>query len=198
VRIGSFKKITRWIVSFLLIVIVGTTIIVILTSRSSEIRLNDYWTVRVRRAPLIQSCHGSTCTMTFLSIGKETNTVVLGQDLFDSPAFILCSANSNVFYCIYDFDVDWQLIRIDQKQPFKPPSTKNPLQAVIRPSDCKVDRVPPRDVSDWDFAAKMVEEMSRSQFHKQSLGFGLNQERLVKILRSSGEQGQYSEDPAMP
>ena len=142
---------------------------------------------------------GSFCSMTFVSKYKETNTVALSQGPYDAPSLIIRSPESNAFYCVYDFDVDWQLIKIHLKKPYKPLPKDNPLCEIVLQSDCEIERITRGGVSDWNSAAETVARMSPSEFRKQSLGYRflfprIGQKQLVTALHSFGGQGQYPGD----
>ena len=104
-------------------------------------------------------------------------------------------------FCIYDNDIDWQVLRIDSDKPFSKIPRDNPITSVVLRSTCKVERVLRGETNDWTLIASSVERMDPRRFKSQALSFvGLvtNQKQIANSMRNFGDQGQYSGDVVVP
>ena len=149
--------------------------------RTIRVPLKDGGQVSFVQPSLIGKFFCSNCTITFSPREGKTNSVKLAQDYFDGPMMVLASTNTNVFFCIYDYDVDLLIIRIDLSQEFVPLRPKSPLQYVLLGSTCKIERVRSYESNDLYFVADALEKMPSRQFKDQSVGLNL----LVYRLRNS-------------
>jgi hypothetical protein len=149
--------------------------------RTIRVPMKDGGQVSFVQPSLIGKFFCSNCTITFSPREGKTNSVELAEDEFHGPAMVLASTNTNVFYCIYDHDTDWLLIRIDLSRKFEPLPPKSPLKGGLRRAACKVERVRSYESNDWYFVANALDKMPSKQFKDQSVGLDL----LVYRLRNS-------------
>jgi hypothetical protein len=180
-----------------------SVIFVVTVRHVANIPLNNHWSVRIRQPSFVKTIFGSTCRMTFTSKNGATNTVDFNQDYFNCPVFVLPSAESNALFCVYDYDVDWQLIKFTFNEPFTSIAADSPLWGMVTHCDCKVERITRGEVSNWNWVADAVGKMSSHEFRNQSLslgffGFHPNRQELVMALRDFGKQGQYPGDVVVP
>jgi hypothetical protein len=143
---------------------------------------------------------GATSEVRIYPKTGPTNYVDLEEDWFHGPCMVLPSTNTNIFFCIYDHDVDWQLIRIDASQPFQT-IPGGPLTGHVLRSTCKIERVLRQDTNDWNFVSTTLEKMPSKQYEDQSAKVTLlyyrtrySQENLVADMRDFGSLGMYDGD----
>jgi hypothetical protein len=130
----------------------------------------------------------------------------MSQDFFDSPIIVIPSPNDDVFLCIYYYDVDTQLFKIDLSKGSKALPNGSILSAIILASNCKVERVLKDDTNDWALAANALEQMSGGQFKRVSIpSLDLvvfhkyySQKLLAASMHNFGDQGQYPGDAVIP
>ena len=146
----------------------------------------------------------STCEIEISTKGAKSSTVVLGQDWFDVPMLIIPSTNESVFYCVYDYDIDFQLLKFDLSQPFHALPSNNPMSAAVISATCGVERVRKVDGEDWRLVGTALQQMPSHEYKRQVLrGLDLIFFRVTtgqkflsdSILHNFGGQGQYSGEP---
>jgi hypothetical protein len=180
--------------------ILAVALLLLSIPRTIRVPLKDGGSVSFNQPSLIMSIFGSTSTVKICPKTGPTNYVDLEQDWFDGPCMVLPSTNTNVFFCIYDHDVDWQLIRIDVSQPFQT-IPAGPVSGHVFHSTCKIERVLKQDTNDWNFVAATLEKMPSKQYKDQSVGINLlvyrlrtSQSYLAASMRDFGDQGMYPGD----
>jgi hypothetical protein len=186
-----------------LVILVALT--VVFFPRSITMPMKGGYVVRIVPAPyyrIVTHIVTSTkCVIYFDSSSSPSNTVELAEAYFNSPILVVQSTNVNTFWCIYDNDVDWQLLRINPTHPFRPIPKHNPIQSLVLRSTCEVERVVKADTNDWEFVAATLESMSSSQYVAASIHLPFivtSQKDLVTSLRHFGDQGQYDGETIMP
>jgi len=170
-------------------------------SRTIRVPLADGGYVSFPQCSLIGTFFSSNCIITFSPKQGKIDSVDLVQDYFDGPVMVMPSTNTNVFFCIYDGDVDWLVIKIDVSQEFHQIPRESPIHNLVRGSTCKIQRVRRVDTNDWDFVADALEKMPSKQFKDQSAGLDLlvyrlrnSQKDLAASLRNGVNGGQYADD----
>src|SRR5665213_2862809 len=108
--------------------------------KNIEIPLIGGGSIRLTQPSVVELFFKSTSTMTFNSGPAKTDTVILRRDYFDSPVIVIPSTKSNLYFCVYDNDVDWQLIRVDVSGQFRPLPRTSPLCDVVQFATCKIER----------------------------------------------------------
>jgi hypothetical protein len=186
---------------------IGLLAVVILmasTHRSVLIPLKGGGSVTMTQPSVFEGLFDSKTTIKFDPNTGEPGNVELLHSFFCSPVIVIPSTNANVFLCVYDDDVDWQLIRIDLSQKFQGVPRESPLHSIVLHSTCKIERVmkSDSDTNDWNMAAATLAKMPANQFRNQSmnLNFGVyrlpyDQKQLVASLRTFRDHGLYPGDP---
>jgi hypothetical protein len=167
--------------------------------RDINIKLHSGCSIRIRRACLFGSIRNKKCTLTLKSGTGLVGNVELLQPFCKAPIIVFPSTNDETFLCVYDNDVDIQLLRINLKKGFRPFSAINILRPLVPFSTCQVDRVMKTDTSDWAFAAATLERMSTEEFRCQSVPSldlvlfrkYVDQKELAAAMHNCGNQGIY-------
>jgi hypothetical protein len=145
-----------------------------------------------------------TCLVEIKTKRGKGSTLILAQDWCDGPMLMIPSTNEDVFYCVYDYDVDFQLLRINLNQPFHALPSNGPMSTVVIRSGCGVNRVLKTDNAAWQYVGGVLEEMPPREYKRAVLeGLDLVVYRLTtdqkfladSILHKFGGQGQYPGDP---
>jgi hypothetical protein len=162
--------------------------------------------ITIRAASLFGVIRGSRCTLAITSRTGRTGTVDLSQDYFDSPITVVPSTNDDVFFCVYDYDVDIQLLKLDLRELPQASPRSTVLGAIILATTCKIERVQKGDSNDWDQAASTLEKMPVEEFRNESvsrldlivLRAYRNKSSISASMRNFGNQGQYPGDTIVP
>jgi hypothetical protein len=155
----------------------------------------------LKPASLLASIFGAKCVIAIESISGKKATIDLLQDRFNGPLTVVATTNENIFLCIYNYDVDIQILRIDLTQKFHTLQTGDFLLGTVLESTCKVDRVKRGDSNDWNTAVAGLKQMTSKEYKQEATGLDLglfriqtNQGRLLASLRNFGDQGIYPDD----
>jgi hypothetical protein len=108
--------------------------------------------IKIHAASILQP-FSATCAIHLESKSGMSAETDLVQGWLDGPLIVVPSPDENIFYCVYDHDTDFQLLRIDLKAPFVPPARNTSLGDAILSSTCAVHRVKPGETNDWNAAA---------------------------------------------
>ena len=120
----------------------------------------------IRVPSLFTQFLGSDCEITYGQRDVGKGTVVLRHTLFESPIIVAPANDPKVFLCLYEFDVDLRLLKIDVKGPLRTFPQGSPLQTIVSASPWKVEE---GNVDDWRSILTMLEETSLDDFRRQSL-----------------------------
>jgi hypothetical protein len=178
------------------VLIVGLVLMIALivigsTQRSFDVSLSNGGHVRITPAPTLRSLKsGATTKIFYQPISGHAGEVVLWDDFFDHPLIVLPATDTNVLLCLYDFDVDLRLLRIDPAKNFKPLPTGSPIGAIICSSPWQIE---PGTIEDWQETQRYLKQVSKSRFRRQSvpaIGFGifripLSRDALLNRLEST-------------
>lgn len=120
---------------WLLLVPLGIVVLLVLAislPRTKEVKLANGARVHVRAASLLRSLQEeANCEIEYEATPGKRGTIVLWQDFFDGVIFLLPSTNGNVLWCVYDYDVDLRLFKIDTSKPFTPPPVQDPINYIL-------------------------------------------------------------------
>ena len=160
----------------------------------------------IEPSSLLASVRGANCRITLRTKLGKSATIGLLQTLIDAPLILIPSSNEDVFFCVYDYDVDFELLRIDLTQPFRPVGVGDPLRAIVLASTCRVERVLKAETNDWAFASAALKEMPAAQYtHDQITGLkfgffriGTSQKLLFESIHTCGGQGVYNGESTTP
>lgn len=137
--------------------------------RSIQVSFVNGSSVSITPASLWSSCGaGSSCKILYKASGKEAGTVALHQDFFDEPVIVMPVSNGEKLLCLYEFDVDLRLFRIDPAKPFKPiPATSwGCLDRVLISSPWEVEEA---DIADWQAALEYLKNLPSDTFMREAV-----------------------------
>jgi hypothetical protein len=132
--------------------------------RSIDVPLSNGGSVRITPASLWRSCwSAASCKITYQPKGMEAGTIVLWQDFFDEPIIVMPAADGKKLMCLYEFDVDLRLFKIDPTKPFKPiPATSwGCLDRILYSSTWEVEEA---EIGDWQEALEYLKNLQPSAF----------------------------------
>jgi len=154
--------------------------------------------VEIKPASLCEASLGGGCNVLLKSSSGHEARLTLHQDLFNSPIIVLPTTNADVFICVYDYDVDFQLLRFDVGQPFRRLPGKRFVNANVLASTCRVDRVTPEEGDYWNETHEALQTMARSEYKRQAVGLNLlfcvaqtSQSVVMDAMTNCGGQGVY-------
>ena len=191
----------RTIVAMSISILVSALVVLFFAEDSFDVTDCGPVAVRVQRTALLRSVSEGSYEITFISEVGVTNRVTLYHNLFECPTMLLHGGRSNVFFCVYNHDVDWQLIRIELNEIFQPLPKDSPIRNLVLGSTCRIEQVSKEEKIDWDFVANILEQMSSREFKRRviaSRAFRVNQKKLIASLRNFGDQGQYPGEVTIP
>ena len=166
----------------LLTVLFATPILCFLLPRFSTTKFRNGARVNVVRNPVWRDIFPeSNASIHYRpTLGKPVK-IVLWEDLFDEPECLFPGRDSNVFYCLYNFDTCFCLFRIDANSPFQPVLTNSFLHNILFTSDCHIREA---TYMEWQ------EVMSNYYGERKDLliGFGRNPSNILA-------QAHYPTDP---
>jgi len=204
-RAGILKMLSRHLVltSVLLILVffVLTTVMVSLNHKRIKVRLANGDVIEVTPASLYESLHRASCEIEIRTSSKGVAKIVLYQDFWDSPIIVIPTTNANVFFCVFDYDVDTQLLRIDLNEPFDAGAKSSFIKGNVLFSTCKIERVSTHDNAAWEAACVTLQGMPDVEYKREATGLDLllfytqiDRQSLMAVLKNRGSQGLYGRD----
>jgi len=147
--------------------------------------------------------HGAQCAATISSKSGKVAELDFLQSYFCSPIIFFPSSDENVFFCLYDNDVDVQLIKINIGRSPLPGPADQVLKTIVLKSTCEIERVHKAETNDWNFASQVLQRMPASEYRRNvevfgSFGFYTSQKTLLKSVQNNGDQGQYNGETMIP
>ena len=149
----------------------------------------------MRQASLYQAFTDGQCEIHIETTSGKKANLTLYEGILDLPVIVL-PLSSNGCIGVYDYDVDFQLLKIDVSQPFQPMMSKLFVKSIVRNSSCKFDRVENGDTATWEAARIALQQLPAKDYKKQAAGFNLlfctartGQQTLVEELKKYSYQG---------
>src|ERR1035441_6897561 len=78
-------------------------------------------------------------TIMFHSKHGQDGSVVLWQDIFDGPIILIPGKDTSELLCLYDFDVDLRLFKIDTSKTFNPLPPNSGLNHILFSCTWEID-----------------------------------------------------------
>ena len=176
------------------------TLMVVVIHRDVRVKFKNGDWVEMKPASVYESIAGGACEINIRTASRE-GRIVFHQDVYDSPVMVIPAGSDNVFYCVFDYDVDTQLVRIDLNKPFQPASRKSFVGSNVIVSTCGTVRVDRDDAAAWAVVSGALEQMSAGEYRRQATGLNMlfcsvvrDRQTLLGIVKNHGDQGTYGQD----
>ena len=134
------------IVYFLIAILLAIILLAACIQPTAQSTLPGGDVVYLKGASLFQSVGGSSYRIIIQDVSKGTGQIELWQDLFHGPIVVVQAPELNGFLCLYEFDTDLRLIRIDPNLPFIPFTKSSCLPAIVCSSTWRIDEA---KIKDW-------------------------------------------------
>lgn len=179
------------------IVVLALTVAVVLMGlihRDVDVSLSNGGFIRITPTSLWGSCgSGAGCRIFYRSSGGESGAVVLWQDFADKPIIVVPATDGKTLLCLYNFDVDLRLLKIDPTQNPKPFPPKSRLDTIVCSSPWHVES---GTTNDWQEMSDYLKSLPSDAFKRRAvpafglgvMRFGLGQEARENLLRRMEEQ----------
>ena len=92
---------------FLYIIAVGVI------HRAVRVRLKSGDLVEMKPDSIFRSFDKGSCEIHIRTASRKKARIVLYQDFCDGPMIVVPGASPNVYFCVFDADIDVQLLRIE-------------------------------------------------------------------------------------
>jgi hypothetical protein len=121
----------------------------------------------VRPASFVGSCFSeANATISFRPQSGQAGEIVLWQSLFDGPAMLIGSTNTNVLFCLYDYDTAMCLFRIDVSKPFEPVPQDGAIYHILFTSSWEIKE---GAEADWQEFLQYLQRASPEDFKRHLL-----------------------------
>src|SRR6267142_4457420 len=122
----------RSLIILVVSVVIGFLMVSAMVPSSTSVDLGARGSAFIKPATFLRSLRQEAyCTIRYEPKSGQPGTIVLWQDVFDGPTTLLPAKNTNILLCLYDFDVDYRLLRIDTSKSFRPLLTSNDLNRIL-------------------------------------------------------------------
>src|SRR5690349_11664193 len=125
------------LVGLLLVAALCWALFVVLSRHQIDLPLKDGGRVRIVPASFLGTFRESRCLVTYTPKGGRGGTIALLETRIEWPVMVIPSTETNVLLCLYNFDMDLRLLRIDTEKKFTPFLPDSPLRFVVRESPWK-------------------------------------------------------------
>ena len=112
---------------------------------------------------------GASSTISYQEKNGGAGKIVLWADAFDGPIMVISSHDTNVLLCLYDFDINLLLFRIDTSRKFKLLSPNGSLNRILFFSTWEIGH---GTSADWQEVLNYLHHVSPSGFARQSVRVG--------------------------
>jgi hypothetical protein len=147
--------------SFLLMLLIGLPGI-------ARMSLGNGGSVIVTSPPLLKAIGGATCRIEYRTPAAGKGDIVLWRDFVNIPILIMADVTNGAFFCLYHFDTDLRLLRIDPSHKFTrfPSENWSCLKNVVCSSTAGIKEA---NLSEWQRAFEILDRMSSGQFKQQRI-----------------------------
>jgi hypothetical protein len=154
--------------------------------------------VGIRLGSVRNSIPHGECEINLKTSSGRNGRVVLYEDWFNLPVIVLPATASNVFLCVYDYDTEFRLLKINLNQPPHLKLTNTFLKANVIDSTCQIDAVEANDPA-WAEAHDRLQELPARDYKRGATGLNLlfcylqtDRKLLLGALRNNG-RAQYTQ-----
>ena len=152
------------VVFIALLAIVG---VVALLPQGKRIPLADGASAEVRRSGFLRALlPEAKTTINYTSPARQAGRLIIWQGPFAGPVLLIPAHRTNVFLCLYDYDVDYRLLRIDTSRPFRALLEGVTLRKILFASTWDIQE---GDSADWEDLVAYLQQLSTHSFEQQSI-----------------------------
>jgi len=176
------------LIILLVSLVIGFLMVLAIIPSSTSVNYGARGSAFIKPATFVRSLRQQAyCTIRYEPKSGQPGTIVLWQDAFDGPTMLLPAKNTNILLCLYDFDIDYRLLRIDTSKSFTPLLTSNDLSRILFKCDWLIGD---GTTSDWQEVLTYLHEVPhRVIVHKSvpiPLRFNVTPESILKRLANQG------------
>lgn len=151
-----------------------------LVPRTSEVALHNGLSARVSIPPFWRTMFPEAkSTISYEPMPGSSGKLVLWQNIFDGVVTVIPGNQTNVLFCLYDFDVGLCLFKIDTAKPFKTPPNDTNLKHVLFTCTWEIQEATPED---WQYFLKYLHACAPKAFAKRSFAVGTRFSTSPKIV----------------
>jgi hypothetical protein len=193
-KVENNRRLWLFLFWLLIIIVLVGFVLAGFISRTIKIQLGNGGSARITPASLWNSCKAdSNCKIVYQKISGESGTIALWQDFFDEPVIVMSSSDGKALLCLYDFDVDLRLLRIDPTHSPKPFLPQSRLDTIVCASPCYIEA---GTTNDWQEILDYLKNLSPTDFSHQAIPihdfgiirFGVGESARQNLLRGIEEQ----------
>jgi len=129
----------KYKIGFWTLALIVAFVSLVFIPRGETLKVNNGENVTIARSSIGSEIFGdAAAAISYRWKNSAKVDVVLWQDFFDGPVTIYASTNSNIAFCLYDYDVELKLIRIDSSQPFVPMGSASSISRIVFTGSCLI------------------------------------------------------------
>lgn len=156
--------------------------------RNKHFPIGDVGNADVALMPFWRSLFPEAYTTIYYKPNQgQAAKIVLWQDIFDGPVALLSGQETNVLLCLYDYDIELRLFRINTSKPFQPLPSNSNLNKILFASTVKIED---GNAADWREVLDYLHNSSKTDFVRQSIPiwarFHQTRESILIRLKSQG------------
>lgn len=111
----------------------------------------------------------ASCTITYEPTSGVEGKIELWQDVFDGPILLIQSTNTDILLCLYDYDVDMRLFRIDLANGFRLLSPTSSINNILFSSSWDIQY---GTEADWQEVNDYLRTASPKDFNRHFIPAG--------------------------
>jgi hypothetical protein len=159
-----------------------------LVPRSANVPLSNGDCAHITRASFCRSLFSeANSTISYKPKVGEAGSIVLWQSAFDGVVTLISATDSNVLFCLYDYDTGFRLFRVDTGKVFKTPAQGSDLNRILFTCTWEIEDGSP---ADWQEVLKYLHKVSPKTFAHQTVPVGMRFYKTPQsILRLLDYQG---------
>jgi hypothetical protein len=155
-------------------ILLGLPVVIVLLGLvpwSKKITLDNGGYAHIKKASLVRSLWPEAySTVSYEPKSGQSGKIVLWQDIFDGPVTLLTASDTNVLLCLYDYDVDFRLFRIDTDKMFKPLSPDSDLKHILFSCTWEIND---GTEADWQEVLNYLHKVPPNDFERRTVSVGL-------------------------
>ncbi len=158
----------------------------LLVPHNKTIPLANGAKARVEAASYIRSWRPEgSCKIWYTPKSGQTGLIELWQSAFDGPILLISSTNADVLLCLYDYDVDMRLLRIDTSKGFSPLPLSSSINYILFTSTWDIRYA---SIAEWGEVQDYLRNASGWDYGKYRIRAAVPLAPRKNIMESLGNQ----------